>query len=49
LGIVFTTVVFFSVVVTLILVLDETLAIATGMLSNEITYGAVLLSWLKLA
>lgn len=47
-GIVFATVAFILVMVTLTPILGGMLAIATGMVSNEITYSAVLLSWFKL-
>ncbi|MGD0717053.1 MAG: hypothetical protein ABR979_03170 [Halobacteriota archaeon] len=48
-GIVFATVAFLLVMVTLTPILGGMLAIATGMVSNEITYSAVLLSWFQAA
>ena len=47
-GIVFATLAFFRSMVTLTPIIGGMLAIATGMVSNEITYGALLLSWFKL-
>ncbi|HYA32508.1 MAG TPA: oligosaccharide flippase family protein [Candidatus Bathyarchaeia archaeon] len=47
-GIVFATVAFLSVMVALTPILGGMLAIASGMIANEIIYSAVLLSWFRL-